>query len=70
MFDHDFHTITHWRIGPLKNQLGYTFAVAEIGSTWLLRWQDPRGGGHFRYYSNHDQVVLAIELLNQGRSVD
>ena len=69
MFDHDFHAVTYWRIGPVRNQLGYTFAVAEIGTTWLLRWQDPRGQQHIRYYVNHDHVVDAIELLNQGRAL-
>ena len=70
MIDHDFTTITHWRIGPLRNQLGYVFAVAEIGDTWLLRWTDPHGLNHCRYYNDHDHVVSTIELLNQGKAAE
>ncbi len=69
MFEHTFKPVSYWRIGPVHNQLGYTFAVAEIGSTWLLRWQDPSGVQHIRYYVDHDHVVDAIELLNQGRAL-
>jgi hypothetical protein len=53
----------------VRNQLGYVFVVAEIGTTWLLRWRDPQGHSHIRYYVDHDQVVDAIELLSQGRAV-
>jgi len=69
MFEHTFKPVSYWRLGPVRNQLGYVFIVAEIGTTWLLRWRDPEGHSHIRYYVSHDQVVDAIELLSQGRAV-
>lgn len=69
MIDHKFKSIEHWRIGPLRNQLGYVFAVAEIGSVWVLRWETPEGQAYYHYFNNHDLVVTAIELLNQGKDI-
>ena len=69
MIDHDFKKIEHWHIGPLRNQLGYVFAVAEIGNLWMLRWESPDKRGYYHYFTDHDLVVAAIERLNQGKSI-
>jgi hypothetical protein len=70
MFAHAFELVKHFKIGPMRNQLGYIFAVAEIADLWILRWQDPRGLQHVRMYADHDQVVASIERLNRGLRVD
>ena len=69
MFTHAFELVNHFKIGPIRNRLGYIFAVAEIADLWILRWQDPQGHQHVRMYTDHDSVVDTIEQLNLGRTI-
>jgi len=61
---HTFRPVSHWCIGPLRNQYGYVIQVAEIGETWILRWLSPSGDIGCKYFGNYENVIKAIHTLN------
>lgn len=64
MFEHNFQPITHWKIGPIRNHLGWIFSAAEIGDTWFLKWKSPWGEKGISLFSSHEEIVDAIDRLN------
>jgi len=65
MIDHKFRSLTHWRIGPIRNQWGWVFSAAEIGDTWFLKWTTPIGETGITILSDHDSVVDEIDRINR-----
>jgi len=65
MWEHEFHTLDHLRIGPLRNSRGWIFAVAEIGDSWFLRWCDPHGLQGSAVFADHDDCIRALEMINR-----
>lgn len=64
---HEFKEVPFYKLGPFRNRWGYIFAVAEIGELWILKWQSPYDGMHYRYFYDHEDLILAIHLINQDR---
>jgi hypothetical protein len=70
MIDHEFETLTHWRIGPVCNRWGWVFCAAEIDGTWFLRWRTNSGYMGFSIYPDYVSVLSAIEQLNLQSSLE
>lgn len=70
MIDHEFQTVFYHRLGPMRNNRGIVFSVAEIGSVWLLTWVDFMGLRHSRYYSDYEAIGIAIKQLDLTGRVD
>lgn len=66
---HSFASLEFWRLGPIRNQLGYEFTLAEIGEVWFLEWRDPEGNRRVDLYPDHKTIVDAIHEINQGRRI-
>lgn len=66
MIDHQFTLLPHHFLGPIRNQWGWTFYIAEIGEAWILKWN--RAGDrttHASYHNSHNSVIRAIRKLYQ-----
>lgn len=68
MLDHIFNSVPHYRIGPLRNPMGYLIAIAEIDELWLFRCESPDGEAYTAYFSTHEEVIKVIQGLNNLRS--
>jgi hypothetical protein len=68
MIDHNFKTIQHYKVGPLRNKWGYIIAIAEIDNIWMMKWRSPyHDVDQWRYFADHDEVIYYIELFNADR---
>ena len=66
MIDHQFTLLPHHFLGPIRNQWGWTFYIAEIGDAWLLRWTRPFDRTTYSsYHPSHNGVIVAIRKLYQ-----